>query len=242
MRDSLKYLPAATVRGNPSLEGGFAKTTDTADPFAEHKALALFRKFMEDHPALRAALAAVENRVVIEVETIRTQTESLGRTFQFEEASAAMMQRQASQIQQSRNAANAHIDQYLTGLMYALDNNLDAAEGALAMCLAALGKRPAADRKPPPAEEEIGQEWFDSAFPPRTGKFPRRQTAGEDSPGTICFDFVYFNLGIVYASLNRPVDAMLCFQYVARGKTDADHLHCQWAENLFKEAKAGIQE
>ena len=241
IRDCLKYLPSATAKGNSSLENGFAKATDTSDPFAEHKALAFFRKFMEDHPALRTAMATVENQVAIEVETLRTQVESLGRTFQFEEASVAMMQRQASQIQESRNAANAHIDQYLTGLMHALDNNLEAAEGALAMCLVPLGRRSRMEPDSPVAGEEIGQEWFDSAFPSRTGKFPRRQAAGEDSPGTMCFDFVYFNLGVVYARLNRPVDAMLCFQYVARGNTDADHLHRQWAETLFKDARARIQ-
>jgi hypothetical protein len=237
LTDSLKCLPAAQVRGNSSLENGFAKTRDAGDPFAGHKAQAFFRKFMEERPDLKSALTTVESQVGIEVETLRSQSESLGRVFQYDQAASAMMRRQASQIQEKRNAANAHIDQYLIGLMYALDGNYGEAEVALTLCLTPLEKR-FSEPPPPFVPEEISEEWFSEVFRPKDGKFPRRQVPGEDSPGVVCHDYVYFNLGLVYLRDKRPLEAMMCFRSVmGGGLAKTTHLCLQWAESLFAEAE-----
>ena len=240
LEDSLKCLPASQVRGNSNIENGFAKTRDAGDPFASHKAQAFFRKFMEEQPELKSALATIESQVAIEVETLRGQSESLGRVFQYDQAASDMMRRQASQIQQRRNAANAHIDQYLVGLMHALDGNCHAAEVALAMCLTPLEKR-YSEPPPPFVPEEIGEEWFSAAFRPKDGKFPKRQAPGEDSPGVVCHDYVYFNLGVVYLRNSRFIEAMMCFRSVMKGGAGkASHLCLKWAEKLFAAAEAKL--
>ncbi|MDR1520624.1 MAG: tetratricopeptide repeat protein [Planctomycetota bacterium] len=240
LRDSLKYLPASLIRGNANLDNGFAKTKELADPFSEHKAAGFFRKFLEDQPDLKSALATVESQVAIEVETLRSQSEGLGRVFQFDQAASAIMRRQTSQLQEKRNAANAHIDQYLAGLMYALDNNYEAAEGALAMCLVPLDKREPAEPAEPPIPDEIGKEWFAAAFPPKDGNFQKRGAPGETASGIVCYDFIYYNLGVVYLKLNRHIEAMMCFQTVIKERPDGHFLYRQWAETLLAGAKANV--
>ncbi|MDR1534814.1 MAG: hypothetical protein LBU64_06920 [Planctomycetota bacterium] len=240
LRDSLKYLPVALVQGNHNLDNGFAKIKDAGDPFSENKALGFFRRFLEGSPDLKAALGAMESQIAIEVETLRVQSESLGQEFQFDQASDTIMKRQVSQIQEKRNAANAHIDQYLTGLMYALDGNFEAAEGALATCLVHSGK-PGADESPPPEiPGEIGEDWFASAFPPREGKFPKRLDAGENGRGTACSSFLYYNLGMVYLRRKRHIEAAMCFRAQMGERRENCFLLRQWAETLLAEAKANI--
>ncbi len=239
LRESLAYLPLVQTRGNSGLENGFAKAADQADPFAEHKALSFFRKFLSEQPDLKAAMVAVESQVSIEVETLRSQSESLGRVFQYDQASAAMLQRQASQIQEKRLAANRHIDHYLTGLMYALDGNYEAAEGALAMCLApAEGGAPAAAAIP----EEVGADWFEASLKPREGKFEKRKVPGEDGPGTVCRDFIYYNLGVAYRKMGRHIEAMMSFHGVAADAPERSHLYRMWAGEMAAEAREKLAE
>lgn len=235
LRNNLRYLPLSQTKGNSGLDNGFNKLKDNADPFAEHKAMGFFRKFLSEQPDLKAALVAVESAVSIEVETLRTQSESLGRVFQYDQAAETMMRRQASQIQEKRNAANAHIDQYLTGLMYAIDGNLEAAVSALTMCLTPIDKREIDGRPPPETPDIAGQDWFDAHFQPKSGKFAKKTVPGENSAGTVCYDFVYFNLGIVYMRLGRHVEARMCFRGVADAPASGTaHLCKQWAQALFE--------
>ncbi len=239
LRDSLKYLPLALTRGNSALENGFDKLKDTGDPFAEHKAMAFFRKFLTDIPELKAALVSVESQAAIEVETLRSQSESLGRVFQYDQASAAMMQRQASQIQEKRNAANAHIDQYLTGLMYAMDGNYGAAEGAMVMCLAPVGQRQSDVEPPRPPAAEVGEEWFEEHLRPREGKFEKRRVPGENGHGTLCHDFAYVNLALIYLKQERHTEALISLrgarEKAAPGKS---HLYLQWVADLVEKTRA----
>ncbi len=242
LHNSLRYLPRALTQNNSNLNNGFGKAKDASDPFAEHKAIALFRKFLEEDPDLKAALSAVESQTAMEVETLRTQSESLGRVFQYDQASATMMARQASQIQEKRNATNTHIDQYLTGLMYALDGNLEAAEVALSMCLTPCEKRQSDTKLLKSVPEQVGQEWFEENMPPLEGKFEKRKVPGEDSAGTICYDFIYYNLGLTYQRLGRHIEARMSFLGVD-GSSDPErsHLLKQWASEHAETAKQAME-
>ncbi len=243
LKRSLQYLPLTLTKNNSTLDNAFGKVNDSGDPFGEHKGIALFRKFLTDTPELKAALLTVESQVSIEVETLRSQSESLGRTFQYDQASEAMLQRQASQIQEKRYAADQHIDQYLTGMMYAMDGNLEAAERALAMCLTPLDKRESDSQPPPPVPEEIGEDWFETNLAPRDAKFEKRKVPGEDSHGTICYDFVYYNLGVVYMKMDRLIEARMSFKGALDLYPD-DHAHLvrQWAAELMEQARAKMEE
>ena len=243
LRNSLKFLPSAVTRDNSGLVNGFAKVEDAGDPFAEHKAVGFFRKFLTEQPDLKTALVAVESQVTIEVETLRSQSESLGRVFQYDQASEAMLRRQASHIQEKRLAANAHIDHYLTGLMYAHDGNLDAAETTLAMCIMPTESRTTDDDPPAGIPGEIGEEWFAEHLPPREGKFEKRPVPGEDAPGTVCYDQLYFNLGLVYLKRQRYIEAAMCFQGVQELSTPGNsHLLRLWAAEHQAFAKAKMRE
>lgn len=238
LREHLRLLPSATTRDNSNLANGFAKQKDAGDPFAEHKAIGFFRKFLTDQPDLKSAMVTVESQVSIEVETLRTQSESLGRVFQYDQASETMLRRQASQIQEKRLAANAHIDHYLTGLMYALDGNLDAAESALAMCLTPCDRRQTDNLPPPPLPDEVGEDWFGANLRPREGKFEKRRVPGEDGPGTVCYELVHYNLGMVYLKMNRFVEARMSFKGVLDDSPpDKSHLYRLWAAEHSEKAK-----
>ena len=241
LRDNLKLLPVGVTKNNANLENGFARAEDASDPFAEHKAMDFFRKFLSGEPDLKAALVAVESQVSIEVETLRSQSESLGRTFQYDKASVSMMQRQESLIQEKRLQADRHIDHYLTGLMYALEGNLGAAESALAMCLVPLDQR-GEEAEPPVVPGEIGAEWFEENMAPLEGKFEKREVPGENGAGTVCYDYVYYNLGLVYLRMNRHWEAWMAF----RGAIDAappekSHLYSLWAEAHAAAAREGVE-
>ncbi|MCC8179491.1 MAG: hypothetical protein LIP23_01055 [Planctomycetes bacterium] len=243
MRRSLQFLPLSQIRGDINLTNAFAKTADSADPFAEHKAIALFRKFFAEQPDLKSALATVESQVSIEVETLRTQSESLGRVFQYDQAAATMMQRQASLIQEKRNAANQHIDQYLTGMMYALDDNYEAALLSLSMCLTPLAERQTDDIPPPPVPDTVGQEWFEENLKSQDGKFEKRKVPGEDSLGTVCYDYVYYNLGLVYVRLHRSIEARMSFHGVEQSTSpEKHHLIRLWASEHSQAEKAKMAE
>ena len=124
-----------------------------------------------------------------------------------------------------------------------MDGNYEAAEGALAMCLEPLDKRETDNTPPPPVPDEIGEDWFETAFPPLDGKFEKRKVPGEDSMGTVNYDFIYYNLGIVYMKLHRPVEARMCFKGVADSSPpEKSHLYRQWAAELAEEATAKMTE
>ncbi len=231
LRNWLKFLPSSMVKESSALQNGFAKSTDAADPFAGHKAESFFRKFLTDQPDLKSALVQIESQVSIEVETLRTQSESLGRVFQYDQASEAMMRRQFSQIQEKRLAANAHIDHYLTGLMYAHDGNLDAAESTLALCIVPLKDRAADESGPEAIPAEVDDAWFEENLKPLEAKFGKRPVPGRDAPGTACYDHLYFNLGIVYQKLRRPAEAALAFHAALKeSPPELSHLRNLWAE------------
>ena len=241
--DHLKLLPLSQTKDNSSLANGFAKARDASDPFGGHKADGFFRKFLTDRPDLKSALVAVESRAAIEVETLRVQSESLGRTFQYDQASETMMRQQMSRIQEKILVINPHIDHYLVGLMYAVDGNLAAAERTLVECLIPPDKQVTDEIPPEPVPEEIGQEWFDAHLAPREGKFEKRKVSGEDAMGTVCHELVYYNLGIVYMKLNRPVEACLCFRGVAElSPPDRSFLYRQWAARHMETCRAQIAE
>jgi tetratricopeptide (TPR) repeat protein len=241
LRDNLKYLPLELKRGNSSLDNAFAKLKDPGDPMREHKAVALFRRFLAEDPDLKTALLTVESSVSIEVETLRTQAESLGRAFQYDQVSQAMMRRQASQIQEKRNIANNHIDQNLTGLMYAFENNFEAAIVSLSMCLTPLDKRASDDVPVPGIPESIDEKWFAENLPPVENAFEKKTVPGWDSPGTICFDYVYYNLGQIYMKLGRHIEAGMCFfGFMESTDEKRDHMIRGWAEALAAEAKAKV--
>ncbi|MDR0361764.1 MAG: hypothetical protein LBJ46_03620 [Planctomycetota bacterium] len=238
-RDHLKYLSPGLVRGNVSLESAFAKLEDKADPISEHKALAFLQRFFNDDPDLKTALVTVESQVSIEMETLRTQAETLGRAFQYDQVSQAMLRRQASQIQEKRSGADDHIDQHLTGLMHALDGNYDAAVVAFSMCLTPIEKRHGDDRPPDPVRGEIGDDWFAANLRPLDGPFARRLVPGEDGLGTVCYDFVYFNLGKAYLKLGRDIEARMCFRgFLESAPRDKYFLFHRWAGELSGAAKA----
>ena len=242
LRDSLKYLPKHQTKNNSALDNGFAKAGDSADPFAEHKALSFFRKFLTDQPDLKTALLAVESQVAIEVETLRSQSESLGRVFQYDQASDTMLQQQASRIQEKRLAVNEHIDQYLTGLMYAIDGNCEAAEGTLAACLTPVDKRQSDDVPPPEMSDEITEAWFEENLTPREGQFEKRRVPGEDAPGTVCYDFVYYNLGLVYMRMERHIEARMSFRGFAESASPGKHhLVLEWAAELAEQARQALE-
>ncbi len=238
LRNWIKFLPSEMVRENSALQNGFLKAGDASDPFAASKAEAFFRKFLTDQPDLKSALVSIESQVSIEVETLRTQSESLGRVFQYDQASETMMRRQFSQIQEKRLAANAHIDHYLTGLMYAHDDNLDAAEATFAMCLVPEAGRATDDAPPPPVPEEVGEAWFTENLKPLEGKFEKRPVPGEKgAPGTVCYDYLYFNLGLVYLKQKRATEAAMSFHAAVDGAPEGRaHLHNLWAEQHRAEA------
>ena len=240
LKNWIKFLPSEVVKDNSALQNGFAKAEDAADPFGGHKATSFFRKFLTDQPDLKSALVAVESQVSIEVETLRTQSESLGRVFQYDQASETMMRRQFSQIQEKRLAANAHIDHYLTALMYAHDGNLDAAEATFAMCLVPEKDRATDDNAPEPVPEEVDEKWFEQHLVPRDGKFGKRPVPGEDAIGTVCYEYLYFNLGLVYLKQNRHTEAAMCFRDAQR-KTSA-HLHNLWSAQHQEEARRKMAE
>lgn len=241
LKDNLKYLPLEQTRGNINLTNAFAKLDDMGDPMREHKAIAFFRRFLTEDPDLKAALLLVESAVSIEMETLRTQAESLGRAFQYDQVSLAMMRRQASQIQEKRNVANNHIDQNLTGLMYAKENNYEAAVVALSMCLTPMDKRQSDDVPSPDLPDEIDETWFEKNLPPLDSAFEKKTVAGEDSPGTICYDYVYYNLGQIYKKLNRFIEAGMCFRgFLDSVEPDKNHMIAQWARGLAAEAREKI--
>ncbi len=243
LRGHLQLLPMDQTKENSSLANGFLKAHDASDPFGEHKADGFFRKFLESHPDLKSALSSVESQVSIEVETLRTQSESLGRTFQYDQASATMLRQQMSRIQEKRLQTNEHIDQYLIGLLYAMDGNLEAAERTLVKCLVPPDKQVTDDIHPEPVPGEIGEEWFAERFKPRDGKFDRRKVPGEDAPGTVCQELAYYNLGIVYMKLNRPTEACLCFKGVLElSPPDRSFLYRKWASEHAEACRAKIAE
>lgn len=241
LRDHLKLLPSGLVKGNSNIENGFARSKDVGDPFSGHKALGHFRKFLEERPDLKSAMVSVESQASIEVETLRTQAESLGRVFQYDQAAHSMMQRQLSQIQERRLAANRHIDLYLTGLMYAFDGNLEAAESALAGCLTPLADRESDEASQPSVGEEAGEEWFEANLKPRDGKFGKRPVPGEDASGTVCHDLLYYNLGVVYMKMNRHEEALMCWAGVRDvSPPEASFLYRLWAERHARVASERI--
>ncbi len=234
LRNYLKFLPISQTKGDSNLQNGFAKVDDKADQFSESKAIGFFQKFLTEQPDLKSAMVSVESQVSIEIETLRSQSESLGRVFQYDQASETMLRQQASRIQEKRLAANAHIDHYLTGLLYAVDGNLEAAENALSMCLTPKDRQVLAT----PAElalkevgDEVGEEWFAATLQPREGKFEKRLVPGEDGQGTATYEMVYYNLGIVYLKMKRYIEARMAFKAL---RDDADpetsYLYLQWAE------------
>lgn len=243
LKDNLKYLPLNLTQGNINLDSGFTKARDGSDPMRDYKALAFFRRFLMDDPDLKTAMVTVESQISIEMETLRSQAESLGRAFQYDQVSLAMMRRQASQIQEKRNVANNHIDQYLTGLMYAHDNNYEAAIVALTMCLTPPGKRKIDDVPLPEIPEGIDQQWFNVNLPPLESPFEKKTVPGENSLGTICFDQVYFNLGRIYMKMDRYVEAGMCFRgYLESADKNKEHAFIVFATDLAAEAKAKIAE
>ncbi len=242
LESSLKFLPQEITRDNVNLSSGFAKAKDQSDQFSEHKADSFFRKFLADHQDLKSALVTVESQVSIEVETLRTQSESLGKVFQYDTAAETMMHRQASQIQEKRMAVNDHIDHYLTGLMYAVSGNLEAAESSLIMCLVPVAEQESDAKPPPPVPEEIGEEWFKANLPPKEGKFEKRPVAGEDGAGTICYDLLYYNLGIVYMKLRKYTEARMCFKaLLAEAPEEQSFLYRQWAVKHMDAAKEAME-
>ncbi len=243
LKAHLQLLPMDQTKENSSLSNGFVKAHDASDPFGEHKADGFFRKFLAGHPDLKSALSSVESQVSIEVETLRTQSESLGRTFQYDQASETMMRQQMSRIQEKRLRANDHIDQYLIGLLYAMDGNLEAAERTLVKCLVPQDRQATDDVHPEPVPEEIGDEWFSGHFAPRDGKFDKRLVPGEDGLGTVCHELAYYNLGIVYMKLNRPIEACLCFKGVLElSPPDRSFLYRRWASDHAEACRAKIAE
>jgi tetratricopeptide (TPR) repeat protein len=240
LRNWIKFLPSALVKENSSLLNGFAKADDASDPFGGHKAESFFRKFLTEHPDLKSALVSIESQVSIEVETLRTQSESLGRVFQYDQASETMMRRQFSQIQEKRLAANAHIDHYLTGLMYAHDGNLDAAEATLAMCLVPESERRADDSAVRPVTEGTLDElvqWFDKKLDHPDSKFEKRLVPGENAGGTACYDYLYFNLGLIYFKRKRYTEAAYSFHAaLEKAQPERSHLHNIWSEKHREEA------
>jgi len=243
VKRGIQYLPRTMIKGNSTLDNAFAKARDTGDPFGEHKAVTLFRKYFTESPDLKTALLSVESQVAIEVETLRTQSESLGRVFQYDQASEAMLQRQASLIQGKRNEANRHIDLYLTGLMYAMDGNYEAAESALVMCLTPQDKRESDMSRLPPVPDVVGQEWFEEHLAPKDDKFSKRKVSGEDSHGTVCFEYVYYNLGVVYMKAKRYVEARMAFHGALElYRPEDSHLVRLWAEELREEAALKLRE
>ncbi|MCD7897699.1 MAG: tetratricopeptide repeat protein [Planctomycetaceae bacterium] len=238
VEENLHLLSLEVTKSNSNLENARAKVKDTGDPFGEHKAIAFFRKFLTEAPDLKSALVTVESQTAIEVETLRTQSESLGKVFQYDQASETMMRRQLSQIQEKRMAANAHIDHHLIGLMYAVSGNLVAAESALSMCLVPREKQQPDDCPPPPAPEEIDDEWFRENLKPKDGKFPKRDVAGETAPGTASYELVYYNLGLVYLKLQKYTEARMCFKALLdESPADKSFLYRQWAEKHMEAAK-----
>ncbi len=242
LESSLKFLPPEVTRDNSNLANGFAKSKDGGDQFAEHKAESFFRKFLTEQQDLKSALVAVESQVSIEVETLRSQSESLGKVFQYDTAADTMLRRQASLIQEKRMAVNDHVDHYLTGLMYALSGNLEAAESSLIMCLVPVAQQETDMEPPPPVPEEIGDEWFTSNFKPKDGKFAKRLVAGEDSPGTICYELVYYNLGMVYLKLRKFTEARMCFKaLLMESPAEESFLYRQWAEGHMEAAREAME-
>lgn len=239
LRDSLRYLPSALTRSNVNLESAFHKIDDRADPLREHKAMAFLRKFFSDDPDLKTALVTVESRISIEVETLRSQAESLGRAFQYEQAAKAMMARQASQIQEKRNVANKHIDQNLTGLMYALDGNYEAAVSTLSMCLTPEDKRERDECAAPPVPDALDAEWFRKNLAPLENAFEKKRVPGENGSGTASYEYVYYNLGQVYRKLDRPIEARMCFHgFLEKAPADGMYLYRRWAEEASSEIRA----
>ncbi|MDR1611184.1 MAG: hypothetical protein LBT97_00200 [Planctomycetota bacterium] len=237
-RDHLKFLPPPMARGNANLESAFSKLEDRSDPISGHKALSFLQRFFNDDPDLKTALVTVESQISIEMETLRSQAESLGRAFQYDQASSAMLRRQVSQIQEKRNRADAHIDQHLTGIMHAVEGNYEAAVVALSMCLTPLEKRSGDDHPPNPVAEEADVSWFAENLPPLDNSFGKRTVPGENGPGTVCYDFVYFNLGKVYLKLGRDIEARMCFRGFKDGTPrDRYFLFHQWADELSKSTK-----
>ncbi|MDR1744266.1 MAG: hypothetical protein LBS30_00770 [Planctomycetota bacterium] len=241
LKSHLRLLPTEQTKENSSLANGFVKAHDASDPFGEHKAVSLFRKFLTEQADLRSALVSVESQTSIEVETLRTQSESLGRTFQYDQASETMMRQQMSRIQEKRLRANNHIDQYLIGLLYAMDGNLEAAERTLVKCLVPQNRQVTDEIHPAPVPEEIGEEWFAERFAPRDGKFDRRLVPGEDGLGTVNHELAYYNLGIVYMKLNRPIEACLCFKGVIELSPPERSFLCRrWAAEHAETCRAKI--
>ncbi len=241
LKGQLNLLPTTQTQNNSNLTNGFAKANDASDPFGGHKADNFFRKFLLDQPDLKSALVSIESQVAIEVETLRTQSESLGRVFQYDQASETMMRQQMSRIQEKRLHVDPHIDNYLIGLMYAVDGNLEAAERTLVKCLTPPAKRQTDMTPPEPTPEEIGQEWFDRHLAPRDGKFEKRKVPGVDGPGTVCHELAYYNLGIVYKKLKRHTEACLCFQAVEElSPPDRSFLYRKWAAAHRESCRAVI--
>lgn len=238
LRDNLKYLPPDFVRSNSNITAAFSRLQDTGDPMREHKAANFFRRFLADDPDLKTALLTVESAIAIEMETLRSQSESLGRTFQYDQVSQAMMRRQASQIQEKRNIANSHIDQYLTGLMYVIDGNHQAAVVAMSMCLAPLDKRETDIPAPLEIPNQIDATWFEQNMKPKEQPFEKKNVPGENGLGTVCFDFIYFNLGQVYMLMKRYLEAAMSFRgYIEGADPKQEFLPISWAEELASNTK-----
>lgn len=241
LRDALKYLNPE-LRQNPNLLNAFAKLNDK-DMFAEHKAIHLFRRFMADDPDLKTAMVSTDSQIAIELETLRIQAESLGRQLQYDQVSVAMMRRQRSMLQEQRNIANRHIDQYLTGLMYAIDGSHEAAISALTMCLVPRSQRKT--DKENPAEIDAGSAvgWFSANLAPRTGTFEKKKVPGVDTDGTLCHEFVYYNLGQMYRQLRQYSEARMCFRgFLDQEESKNWHQYCQWAKEMSNQLKAEQEE
>ena len=231
-KNNLKYLPRYLI-ASKNLEGAFAKLKEK-DPFAENNAIHLFRKFMSEDADLKSAMITADSQIVIELENLRTQSESLGRSMRYDQVADAMIRRQISQVQEKRNKANQHIDHYLIGFLHALDKNYPAAVSAFSMCLIPEKKMKKPESGLPPLETAVDAEWFKKALPPRERKFDKTRVAGLDAEGTVGNEFVYFNLGQMHMKLGHNIEAGMCFSgFINKAAKDKWHLYGKWAEELL---------